>query len=71
MFAKDMHDAVTVALSYAAPGDAILLSQHVQVLTCTRIIESVARASFSRWGITVKMASVSHRIRHRNKHYPE
>ena len=26
MFAKDMRDAVTVALSYAAPGDAILLS---------------------------------------------
>ena len=26
VFAKDMHDAVTVALSHAAPGDAILLS---------------------------------------------
>tara|TARA_B100001057_G_scaffold331247_1_gene331558 strand:- start:1267 stop:2622 length:1356 start_codon:yes stop_codon:yes gene_type:complete len=26
VFARDMHDAVTVALSYAAPGDAVLLS---------------------------------------------
>ena len=26
VFAKDMHDAVTVALSHAAPGDAVLLS---------------------------------------------
>ena len=26
VFARDMHDAVIVALSYAAPGDAVLLS---------------------------------------------
>ena len=42
VFAEDMHDAVTVALSHAARATLFYCHQLVQVLICTRIIGSVA-----------------------------